>query len=276
MCIVPLRDNTYERMMFLMNTSENLIISEAKAYSKHYMLNNRTQKKLVNDSNASVSSILADLYYGSNDFDAAFYLFESSMIDYHPCLVALVGYFDYWYSHTTYAISDDKDLMEAFYHWLIHQDKMHKDVIGLATFIIKDKDHNNYWHDKIIEDVFRHFKDFMLAFMDEQYIGSMPGASVSEIKEAIIMTQDAYDYSSYFSTFFQELTSLFAYFGYWHSNYHHSTGHKKVFTVQFPEWLKSQPNINSRLLEVYASFASWYPKRKIVKGRNYNNWGYNV
>ena len=259
-----------------MNTSENLLISEAKAYSIHYMLNNRTQKKLVNVPNASISSILVDLYYGSNDFDATIGIFESSMIDYHPCLVALVGYYDYWHSHNMDVNLGSEDLMDAFYNWLTYQDKMPKDVISLSKFILKNKDDNNYWHDKTIEDVFRHFKDFMLAFLDGQYIGSMPGSSVSEIKKSIVMTQDAYDYSSYFSTFFPELTTLFAYFGYWHSNYHHSNGHKKVFTVQFPEWLNSQPNVDSKLLKVYDSFACWYPHREIVKGRNYKNWGYNV
>lgn len=263
--------------MVLMNPSKKLITDEAKAYSIHYMLHNGTKTKLNNNQKEfTISSILADLYYGSNSFDATLGIFHSSIIDYHPGLVALVGYFDYWCNHNNPINLSNHELMDSFYQWLIDQKNMPQDVLGLAAFILKNQDDNDYWHNKIIEDVFRHFKDFMLAFLDEQYIGSMPGSSVDDIKKAIITAQDAYDYSSYFASFFPELTDLFAYFGYWHSNNHHSKGHKEIFTVQFPKWLKDQLGINMKLLKLYDTFASWYPHRKIVKGRNYKNWGYNV
>ena len=249
-----------------------LILTEGNAYTIHYMMTNHLLSKaidLADDHKMSiqnVSTIISALGY-----DADF----GNLINYHPVMVALTGYFDYWYAFVSSKpkLSSSR-VMPEFSQWIDKQSGIiPSEVSSLANFVFYNHDDDQYqWKSRIIEEVFRHFKDFTIAFTDEQFIGKMPNCSVNDVKHCVDMFEDPADYAHYFP----ELNNLFAYFGYWVSNNRHSNGRKKMLTVQFPEWLRNYSNANSLTLSLCDDFIHWYPKRKIVKGRNYDNWGYNV
>lgn len=129
------------------------------------------------------------------------------------------------------------------------------------------------WKNQLFEATMRHFKDFLLAFMDGQFIGSIPNSTVDEMERTLYMFPETEDLSLYFP----KLTRLMAYFTTWYSNEKKSSyGRKNMFTVQFPHWLQTKANADDDSIELTKLFCNWYPNRQIIKGRNYKYWNYNV
>ena len=209
---------------------------------------------------------------------------------YHPNLNELGSYFVYWFSKngsTQYVVKFYSQenmtkmetkvrnkLMPSFQNWFLAQSNVPSNVKSIYNFMLNHQDDKHYrWKDQLFESTMRHFKDFLLAFMDGQFVGSIPNSTVNEMEHALCMFPETEDLSSYFP----KLTRLMAYFATWYSNEKKTSyGRKNIFTIQFPHWLQNQANVNDDTLQMCKLFCDQYPNREIIKGRNYNYWNYNV
>lgn len=268
-------NNNRKHKEVIIMIEKSTVIDSVKTYLFHRLGHNYPIYVEANaDPHASVKQFI-DGAYNDCDFDG--------LANYHPKMTELVSYFDYWYNthvsivtSSSFPISDKQvhKLIPQFKGWIASDPNIPDNVQSLSTFIFDNKDDPNYhWNDQVFECTMRHCKDFMLANLKGQFVGKMPGCSIEEIEKALCSFEDTADYHDYFP----HLTKLVVYFCYWHSNCKPvSSGMRKNLMHLFPTWLNQQPNVSKDLLGLYKLFMNWYPHRKITRGFNYDNWGFNV
>ena len=264
-----------------LNNSKQDVVNAAIDYFFHFLYTTPSLASALYNHCSSVNEASIILQTDA-DFEA--------LPVYHPNLNELVSYFVYWFSKngsSQYVIKSysqenmtkmeakvQSELMPSFKNWFLSHSNVPDNVKSIYHFMFNHQDDEEFcWQDQLFEATMRHFKDFLLAFMDGQFIRSIPNSTVDEMEKTLCMFPETEDLSPYFP----KLTHLMAYFTTWYSNEKkRSYGRKNMFTVQFPHWLQTKVNADDNSIKMSELFCEWYPNRKIIKGRNYKYWNYNV